>query len=294
MDETLLQLLNQTLAGPLLDAAMPWVGQVGLALCPALAAVLWFGGQRTGDGRARRVGLALLAGLAAGLALVLALQYLALRPRPEAVRLVVPAPNFPSFPSGHAMAVFTTATILGLAFGRPAGAPALAAAALVALSRVYLGHHYPSDVVAGGVLGAGVGAAAYGLMVESGTGRCAVWRWLLWPQLALVIAITLLAYLGYLPFWLLRVEGLDVALHFTLFGLVALWLYPWLAAGRRRLPLSPAALAVLVPFTAAALEEGAQWFSPLRTASWLDLGADLAGMCVGVLISQRLGKRRQP
>jgi VanZ family protein len=190
------------------------------------------------------------------------------------------------------MAVFATATVLALAFGRRAGLPALAAAALVALSRVYLGHHYPSDVVAGAGLGAGVGAAAYGLLVERGGPQRAAWRWLLWPQLALVIVITQLAYLGRLPLGLLRVEGLDVVLHFTLFGLVAFCLYPWLAAHHRRLPLGPAALAVLVPFTAAALEEGAQWFSPLRSASWLDLGADLAGMCLGVAISQRLGRKQ--
>jgi VanZ family protein len=115
----------------------------------------------------------------------------------------------------------------------------------------------------------------------------------LWPQLALVIVITQLAYLGYLPLWLLRVEGLDIALHFTLFGWVAFCLYPWMAGGRSRLPLSPAVLAVVVPFTAAALEEGAQWFSPLRTASWLDLGADLAGMCVGVALSRWLGTEKR-
>jgi len=294
MDETLLRLLNETLAGPLLDAVMPWLGQVGLALCPAAACTLWVAGQRTPDRRARQVGLALLAALAAGLALVLALQYLALRPRPEAARLLVPAPNFPSFPSGHAMAVFATATVLWLAYGRRAGLPALAGATLVALSRVYLGHHYPSDVAAGAVLGAGVGAAAYGLTVEGGAGARAAWRWLLWPQLSLVMVVTQLAYLGYLPYGLLRIQGLDKALHFTLFGLVAFSLYPWLAARKGRLPVRPAVLAVLVPFTAAALEEGAQGFSALRTASWTDLGSDLAGMCVGAAISHWLSRKPRP
>jgi undecaprenyl-diphosphatase len=57
-----------------------------------------------------------------------------------------------SFPSGHSSAAF------GLAFGlyfwnRRWGTAALAAATLVALGRVYVGVHYPSDIIAGAALG---------------------------------------------------------------------------------------------------------------------------------------------
>src|SRR6185503_4781759 len=119
---------------PWLDALAPLIGWVGLAVCPGLAAALTVIGFRRGDATKRRIGLALLAALVVGLALTLAIQYGALRPRPEGVRLVGAAPNFPSFPSGHAMAVWATAVILALAYGRHVGGPALVLAALVALS----------------------------------------------------------------------------------------------------------------------------------------------------------------
>jgi undecaprenyl-diphosphatase len=65
-----------------------------------------------------------------------------------------------SFPSGHSMNAFAIATAVGL--GLPALLPALLfAAASVAASRVVLGLHYVSDVLAGSLLGAVIGTTVF-------------------------------------------------------------------------------------------------------------------------------------
>lgn len=64
-----------------------------------------------------------------------------------------------SFPSGHTLHAVSFALLVSVHF--PECAPAVASfAALVALSRVVLGLHYPSDVAAGALLGAGLAGTA--------------------------------------------------------------------------------------------------------------------------------------
>jgi membrane-associated phospholipid phosphatase len=64
-----------------------------------------------------------------------------------------------SFPSGHATGAFAVATVLSGEFGEKRWVPWLAygTAGLVAASRVSLGRHFPSDVLAGAVLGHSMG-----------------------------------------------------------------------------------------------------------------------------------------
>jgi len=61
-----------------------------------------------------------------------------------------------SFPSGHTASSFAAATALATFY--PNAAPLVfTLAALVGASRVHLGHHFPSDVTAGAVIGIGTG-----------------------------------------------------------------------------------------------------------------------------------------
>lgn len=62
----------------------------------------------------------------------------------------------PSFPSGHTSQAFSTATALFIAWPKwYVAVPAFGWATTVGYSRMYLGVHYPSDVLAGALVGAG-------------------------------------------------------------------------------------------------------------------------------------------
>ena len=99
--------------------------------------------------------------VACGLALDLLFCNLALKPligriRPFAVNptvsLLIPPPTDASFPSGHTAASFASVAALKTANSR-LWKPALALAVVIALSRLYLYAHWPTDILGGAAVG---------------------------------------------------------------------------------------------------------------------------------------------
>jgi undecaprenyl-diphosphatase len=80
------------------------------------------------------------------------------RPRPG-LEPLVRLPTDPSFPSGHAATSFAGATMLS-AFAPRYRVVFFTLATAIAFSRIYVGVHWPFDVVAGAALGAALGYAA--------------------------------------------------------------------------------------------------------------------------------------
>ncbi len=96
------------------------------------------------------------------------LKNLVARTRPyEVVEGLIPLISRPgdfSFPSGHTASSFAAAWVLFRRFPRQFGIPALVTAGLIGLSRLYLGVHYPTDVLFGVISGIGSGCIALMLM----------------------------------------------------------------------------------------------------------------------------------
>lgn len=85
------------------------------------------------------------------------------RARPSSRTPLVPLPRTTSFPSGHAASAF--AFTFAVSRELPLAAVILVPLAVtVSYSRVYVGVHYPSDVLLGAALGAGIGMATDSVM----------------------------------------------------------------------------------------------------------------------------------
>jgi VanZ family protein len=122
-----------------------------------------------------------------------------------------------------------------------------------------------------------------------------MWRW--WIALAVVVAaagcLTLLAYREGLPSIFARVPQSDKIVHFTIGGLLALFLD---GALRQRTAFTIAGVAIplaaLVVLMPAGIEEYLQRYSVHRTSSIWDFVADLLGVVVLLSLSRRVRRAR--
>ena len=164
LDGQILLFIQEHIRCGALDGAMRLVstlGNAGAIWIVTAIALLCF--KRT-----RRFGLACGLALLLGFAVTnLALKHIIHRIRPYDVIsslniLVKPERSF-SFPSGHATSSLAAGVALFLTLPRKYGAPALLLGVLIALSRLYVGVHYPTDVLCGATIG--VAAALAGVRI---------------------------------------------------------------------------------------------------------------------------------
>jgi undecaprenyl-diphosphatase len=145
-----------------LDRIVAWAGEYGIIL--ALTVLLtgaWWSIRKRGDRAAGGIAVLLWAPLAAGIALLvnIPIRSFVQRPRPfvdhRGLEVLATGKADFSFVSDHA--TLTMALAVGIfAVHRAAGSAALALAVLEGFSRVYMGVHYPTDVVGGFALGTAV------------------------------------------------------------------------------------------------------------------------------------------
>lgn len=128
----------------------------GLGWVMAGAAMAWLGGPK-----GRRAGIATtLATLSATYLVQRLVKPVFRRQRPFVNSDVVAVgikPLDASFPSGHSASSFAAAAAIATFY--PSAAPlAFTLATGVGISRIYLGHHFPSDVAVGAATGVGIGS----------------------------------------------------------------------------------------------------------------------------------------
>ena len=154
IDGGLLLLIQDYVRNPLLDKIMIFITTLGNGGMIWIAAtILLLIPKKT-----RKVGLmsaiALLGSLIINNNLI---KNLVQRPRPfrtfPELQIIIPTPSEFSFPSGHTSSSFAAAAVFYRHLPKKLGVPSVVLAGLIGFSRLYVGVHYPTDVLAGVIMG---------------------------------------------------------------------------------------------------------------------------------------------
>lgn len=78
----------------------------------------------------------------------------------EELTILIATPHDYSFPSGHAGSSFAVAVVIFLMLPKKWGIPAVTMAVMMAFSRLYVGVHFPTDILAGALIGTGTAILA--------------------------------------------------------------------------------------------------------------------------------------
>ena len=152
----------QNLRTPIGDVVVPLITRLGDAgIIWIILTVLLLIIPKT-----RKTGVIMMAALLVDVLLCnVFIKNLVARTRPfdvnTAVQLLVAKPRDYSFPSGHTAASFASVTALYLAREKKMWKAALVLAVLIALSRLYLYVHYPTDIIGGVIFGSLSGYLGY-------------------------------------------------------------------------------------------------------------------------------------
>lgn len=145
--------VNHDIINPFFDTFFPLLRDLTYFFWLFLIVYFWVKKEK-------RLAILLALGIIAGAVFTYPLKFLIDRQRPyeqlESARLLTPFENDPSFPSGHTEMSFLAATIISQ-FHPGYSKYLYAFSLIVALSRIYVGVHFPIDVIGGAIIGIVIG-----------------------------------------------------------------------------------------------------------------------------------------
>lgn len=160
IDKLIFTFFNTTISNPVFDVFFPIITNQDIWIFPILVGVIVL--SIKGGRRGRICSMTLIVGIILAdytSAQILKPFFQRLRPSHELIdeiRLLVSRGGKYGFVSSHAANMYVAATILGYFYSQHKKI-FFTIAALVAYSRVYVGVHYPGDILFGGLLGYGLG-----------------------------------------------------------------------------------------------------------------------------------------